>query len=557
MVDWPDSDKKLVMEDLMSIPKQDHQASFYDATFLAQDLFGPRDRYEIFRQKVLPALQDVRGDLCQLYCWDNGRPGIEPVVMAGVTLLQFMETVPDRKAAENVRLHLGWKHALNLKINDPGFHPTSLVTFRGRLVDEKDGRLIFDGILQALHGAGLVKRKGKQRLDSTHIIGAVAKMGRLEVVRETVRLFLETVRCMNLQEPFNDWALFHERYIDSDIAWHKISQSQIKTKFQQTGCDMLTLIKWMSKHRRLAEHDQAVLLQRVFLEQYELSVQGLERRKHEGAGVVKNPHDPEVKWSTKDPTHKTGWEGYKAQIAESVPEGDACERPKGQPTTGFLTEVTTTEATASDYAGREVVEERQEEHGLGVADELYVDAGYINDDTLGEAHHQERTLMGPARPSNNPSGELFTVDDFKVSVSERQAVCPAGHTSTQCSRLENHETGQVNYRFKWSYHCDACPLKAQCTKARNGRRRLLVGEHHDHLQQRRREMQTEAFQKAMHQRNGIEGTISEFARKGGRRTRYRGLGKTSLCNYLHGAAINVKRWIRLLQYEMSEAMITG
>ena len=382
-------------------------------------------------------------------------------------------------------------------------------------------------------------------------------MGRLEVVRETVRLFLEIVQGMNLQETFNDWGIFHERYIDSDIAWHKISQSQIKTKFQQTGCDMLTLIKWMSKHRRLAEHDQAVLLQRVFLEQYELSVRGLERRKHEGAGVVKNPHDPEVKWSTKDPTHKTGWEGYKAQIAESVPEGDACERPKGQPTTGFLTEVTTTEATASDYAGREVVEERQEEHGLGVADELYVDAGYINDDTLGEAHHQERTLMGPARPSNNPSGELFTVDDFKVSVSERQAVCPAGHTSTQCSRLENHETGQVNYRFKWSYHCDACPLKAQCTKARNGRRRLLVGEHHDHLQQRRREMQTEAFQKAMHQRNGIEGTISEFARNGGRRTRYCGLGKTSLCNYLHGAGINVKRWIRLLQYEMSEAVITG
>ena len=59
----------------MSIPKQDHQASFFDATFLAQDLFGPSDRYEIFRQKVLPALQDMREDLCQLYCSDNGRRG--------------------------------------------------------------------------------------------------------------------------------------------------------------------------------------------------------------------------------------------------------------------------------------------------------------------------------------------------------------------------------------------------------------------------------------------------------------------------------------------------
>ncbi len=304
----------------------------------------------------------------------------------------------------------------------------------------------------------------------------------------------------------------------------------------------------------MLEHSQGQLLKRVFDEQYELTDQGPQRRKHEDSGVVKNPHDPDVQWSTKDPTHKTGWEGYKVQIAETVPEGNASERKKGEPTTGFITEVTTTEAITSDFAGRRTVEERQTEHGLDVADELYVDAGYINDDTLGEAHEQERVLMGPARPSSNPSGKFFTSVDFDVFVSERRAICPAGNTSTQCSRLENKATGQVDYRFEWGNRCDECPLKSQCTKARSGRRSLIVGEHHDHLQQRRREMQTDPFQEAMHQRNGIEGTISQFARNGGRRTRYRGLGKTALCNYLHGAAVNAKRWIRLLQYQMPDAM---
>ena len=76
----------------MSIPRQDHQATFYDASFLAQDLFNEQDRYEIFRRQVFPALQEIREDLCQLYCEENGRPGIEPVLMAGVTLLQFMES---------------------------------------------------------------------------------------------------------------------------------------------------------------------------------------------------------------------------------------------------------------------------------------------------------------------------------------------------------------------------------------------------------------------------------------------------------------------------------
>lgn len=253
----------------MSIPKQDHQATFYDASFLAQDLFDKKDRYDIFRGEVLPALQAIRDDLCQLYCSDNGRPGIEPVLMTGVTLLQFMEAVPDRKALEHVRLHLGWKHALHLKIDYAGFHPTTLVTFRDRLTDHKDGRLIFDSILQALHKNGLVKRRGKQRLDSTHILGAVARMGRLEVVRETIRLFLEVVQTMGLQASLDDWTVFYERYIDSDIAWHKVSKETLNSRFQQAGHDMSAVIDWAKKHPAILEHPQSQLLQRVFSEQAE------------------------------------------------------------------------------------------------------------------------------------------------------------------------------------------------------------------------------------------------------------------------------------------------
>jgi hypothetical protein len=181
----------------------------------------------------------------------------------------------------------------------------------------------------------------------------------------------------------------------------------------------------------------------------------------------------------------------------------------------------------------------------------YVDSAYVTDDTLAQAAKEGRELIGPAMPSQNPRGELFTTDAFDVSIAGRRATCPAGHASTQCSRLENAQTGQVQYRFEWSYHCDECPLKSQCTTAQNGRRTVLVSQYHDHLQTRRREMRTESFQRRMHQRNAIEGTISEFARNGGRRTRYRGLAKTALANYCHGAAINVKRWIRLLQYRLS------
>jgi Transposase DDE domain len=51
----------------------------------------------------------------------------------------------------------------------------------------------------------------------------------------------------------------------------------------------------------------------------------------------------------------------------------------------------------------------------------------------------------------------------------------------------------------------------------------------------------------MHQRNAIEGTLSELARGHGlRRSRYRGFGKVELQNLLIGTACNVKRWLRFL-----------
>src|SRR5262249_59798021 len=45
--------------------------------------------------------------------------------------------------------------------------------------------------LALLMELGLVKKKGKQRLDSTHVVGYVKEMSRLECVTETLRLVLE------------------------------------------------------------------------------------------------------------------------------------------------------------------------------------------------------------------------------------------------------------------------------------------------------------------------------------------------------------------------------
>jgi hypothetical protein len=344
---------------------------------------------------------------------------------------------------------------------------------------------------------------------------------------------------------------FRERYLDSEIPYPKLSKEALAEKFRQAGEDICALLEWVQPQEDLARQDKTKLLRRVFAEQFEITPAGPSVRPQEDSGTVQNPHDPEAQWAAKDQKKTTAWVGYKAQIAETVGPEETGAKPKGEPTSQFITEVTTTEAIASDLDGRERLEQQQEEQGLGRAEELYVDSAYVTDDTLVQAHEEGRPLLGPARPPGNPHRTLFPTDEFDVSIARRRAICPAGRVSTQCSRLENQQTRQVDYRFEWSHHCDTCPLQSQCTKAGHGRRTVVVSQYHDHLQTRRREMQTEAFQQRMHQRNAIEGTISEFTRNGGRRTRYRGLAKTALANYFHGAAVNAKRWIRLLQYRLS------
>lgn len=535
----------------MSVSHRDPQRSFFDVSFLAENLFDGSDPYSLFRGEILPGLTTKRGELEAMYCLDNGRPGIDPVLVAGVTLLQFMEKAPDRRAVEQVRFHLGWKHALDLPVDYAGFHATSLVNFRQRLLEHEQGRIVFDAILRRLEGKGLVKPRGRQRLDSTHVLGLVSSMSRLEATRETIRLFLCMLEQRQRLAEAPGWEWLRERYLDSEIPWRQLTKEALAEKFRQAGRDMQTLIGWIRSQEHWDEQEKTGLLQRVFGEQFEVVAGEPVVRKGECPGAVKNPHDPEVQWAAKDTDKRTAWVGYKVQLAETTPEEGASPNPKGRPTSQFITEVTTTEAIASDLDGRERLEHQQQEHGLGRADTLYVDTAYVTDDTLGQAQQQGRQLIGPARGSCNTSGELFTAEAFDVSMAERRAICPAGHASTQCSRLENQQTGRVDYRFEWSYHCDDCPLKSQCTNARGGRRMLVVGQHHDLLQARRRQMKTDEFKRQMHHRKAIEGTISEFARNGGRRTRYRGLAKTTLANYLHGAAVNTKRWIRLLQYRLS------
>ena len=526
----------------MSLPDFSSQMDLFGLQ--RQLVFEESDRYRLFFEKIYPILAKARERLAACYCLENGRPGVEPVVLLGMSLLQFMERMPDRQAVEQFRYHVGWKYALNQELNSDVFDASVLVRFRDRLLEHEEGRLVFEVVREALEEAGLMAKRGRQRMDSTYVLGLVKRMSALDCVRESLRCGLEELSHSVEKRP-DFWNLLWERYVESRLDY-RASEGTLREKMGQAGKDIWALLNWLDKRKGLiGEGPKCLILRRVFQEQFRVEEKEVVAERT-GSGQIQNPHDPEAQYRTKQ-QGKRGWVGYMVQVAETVSEKPVAP---GEPTENFITSIVTQTALGSDEAGMAETMEEQGQMGMEKPGELYVDGAYISGKELAIAAEENRELIGPAVAAHAGKKAEFRVSDFTVDVHGREALCPAGQTSTQCSRIEDRWNGIVEYRFEWSWRCQACPERTKCLSAGQTHRTIRVGPHHMHLQARRREMNTDTFREKMKRRAAIEGTQSELVRgHGARRARYRGLSKVRLQNYFIGAACNVKRWLRRIAWD--------
>jgi len=542
----------------MSLPRIHNQRSLFDPDIQFAKLFelAPAERFRFFGDTIIPKLLELRPELEAMYCADNGRPAEEPTRMLAVLILQFMEGLPDRKAVEACTYDLRWKMALGMESDETSFHATSLVKFRNRLLKHNLLGIGFDAVLGAMRKAGYLKAHKAQRLDSTHVVGLVSHMSRLECVRETIRLALEVLEQLPQEELPEVWPTWWERYVQSSVDF-KTDLETLKEKMIQAGKDIRVLLGWIDTlGSTVAQLKPVTLLRRVYEENFLEADGHIEPTRVQKSGSVRNPHDPDTQWSTKGtiPGKTKEWVGYKTQVSETVPTAVPGSH---SPTDAVITAIVTQPAITSDHGSIKHVEDEWEREGLEKPSDLYVDGGYTSGEVLAKAAQENRQVHGPIQAAPQ-RGDRYSADDFDVDINKRVTMCPAGKTSTNCSRLEEC-TGKINYRFEWNNGlCQSCQYRKRCLGSDQGHRTLIVGQHHEHTQIRRREMKTPEFQEAMHSRNGVEGTISELKRGYGmRRCRYRSLAKTTLQNYLIGAACNIKRWSRRLSWELRNGMICG
>ncbi|MFE9927368.1 IS1182 family transposase, partial [Streptomyces sp. NPDC005774] len=440
---------------------------------------------------------------------------------------------------------MDWKFLLGLELDDPGFDFTVLGDFRARLIEHGLEERVLDLLLERICGLGLLRAGGRQRTDSTHVLASVRVLNRMEFVGETLRAVLEALAAAAPQwlagQVTADWV---ERYGARIDSYRFPKGENVRTTWaEQVGRDGFTILEAVFSPTApgwLRQIPAVQVLRRAWVEQYHRDGEGVRWREAKDLPPARrrlsSPYDTDARYGTK---RGSGWCGYKTHLSETCDAGAP----------HLITHVATTDATVTDTEMTEEIHQGMREREL-LPDEHDVDAGYVTAAHIVTARDEHGIdLVGPVGldTCHERSGKAhFAQSAFAVDWERRQVTCPQGATSVSWSD-QRKATGTPLARIHFAVaDCTACPLRANCTTATNGKwgrsLTLLPREQQEVLAQRRKEQLTDEWKKRYDIRAGVEGTISQAVRRTGiRRTRYTGLPKTHLGNILAATAINIIR----------------
>ena len=507
---------------------------------VARAAFPKGSRYLQMRDALGTIFTDA--DFATLYP-DRGRPVETPWRLALVTVMQFAEGLSDRQAAEAVRARIDWKYALGLDLTDAGFDFSVLSEFRVRLIAGAAEQLLLDRLLAACTERGLLKARGRQRTDATHVLGALRVLSRLECVTETLRVALEAIV---VTAP--EWAQTHipatwrERY-GRRIEEYRLPKGQAarETFAVTVGADGLALLALLSAPEtpvRLRELPAVGRVRCVWEQQFETSAGQVRLCEAPElppvAEQIQSPHEPEARYGAK---RRHSWVGYKVHATETCDD----DQPH------LITQVTTTPASIADVAQVAPIQDELAGKDLPPAQHL-VDGGYVCGRTLVRSRDRHGIdLLGPmtADPQwQAKAGDGFDLSHFSIDWETSVVTCPQGHRSVRwCETATTGGRPLIHVVFA-AAACTPCPVRAQCTRAKTQPRSLSVQPRaeHDAIQAARQRQHTADFAVTYARRAGIEGTLSQGVRTCGLRTaRYRGLAKTHLQHVATAAALNVQR----------------
>ena len=473
------------------------------------------------RESVFPD-----GLFADLFVSGRGRPSVPGSVIASVLVLQALQGLSDRDAAEALRCDLRWKVACGLPLDDEGLHPTTLTYWRARLRDSPAPQRIFDAVRGVIDATGVLRGRTRRALDSVVLDDAVA-------TQDTVTQLIAAVRRARRDVPgaagfiarhchAHDWDDTAKPRIDWD---DKAARDALVSALVS---DALTILDGFADAGTDERAGQALALLALIAGQ---DVEPAEDSSGtDGRWRIARHVAPDRVISTVDTqarhVHKTvhaRQDGFKGHVAV-------------EPETGLFTAVRLAKAAGDDnheaVIGLELL--AGEPAGAVVLGDSAYGTGELRA-ALADREHATVIKPPPLRPAV-PGG--LTIDDFTVDQATGQVTCPGGHTR-RISRTRKVTFGTV---------CRGCPLRERCTTSRTGR--LLTLHPHDALLRAARQAwasDSDLRQAYRQHRPMVERSIAWLVGIRGRcrRLPYRGVVANNWWIHTRAAALNLRRLLNL------------
>jgi transposase len=439
------------------------QAGFFDASWCGNVV--PRDSfYGLVAEHGERIVSD--SDFADCYAAGRGRPSIPPSTLAKVVLLAYRCGLSDRQAMEAVSFDLRWKVALGLPLDHEGFHPTSLVKFRARLLLHGKERVVFERSLALARELGVLEEAVEQVVDSTPMLGAAATQDTVTLVRSGVRKLLDAVSGVDAEAAGQLERSLEFEYAKPrqkpDCEWRsKSARERLLTRVAQ---DAERALRAVEQEPELAQAEPvaeaASLLRGLIGQDFELDDDDVPRlRRGTANDRILSAHDPQMRHGRK--SERQRFDGYKihAAAASGAPLVTAIEVSPG-----------------SDYDGKlapALVDQQPEQLRPR---RLLGDSAYGDSETREALEERAVEVLAPV-PESPPQTGKIGKGDFRIDLSAGTVTCPAGQIAT-IGRAQRSGKRAVLFSAR---ACRACPLQPRCAPGGRGRK-LEIRRREDLLQ---------------------------------------------------------------------------
>jgi hypothetical protein len=532
---------------MQGISRTDHD--LWDAGDVAGHLLPPGSVFAFLaehRRELFP--DEFTADL---FPSRTGRPSLPADLVGSVLVLKELHDLSDPQTADALKYDLRWKIACGRSLLQTSFDPSTLVYWRKRIAASDRPDRVFDAVAEVIAQTGILRGRRKRCVDSTVFDDAVA-------TQDTVTQLTAAMRKVSRVVPGAAAVIAGACTLDygkagkPDIDWDDPqAREQLVSDLVNDALAVLDALAGPGAPERDATAADALGLLALVAGQDVEPAEGSDgtdgrwriARKVAPDRVISTV-DTEARHTRKSKSSRR--DGFRGHVA-------------AEPETGLVTDCEMTMAagegsTDAENGVKMACRDRfagdgadggtgpdGPAAGTGTGDtaddpqagglEIYGDSAYGTGEARAayrDAGHGTVIKPGPLRPAV-PGG--FTVDDFSVDEQAGTVTCPAGVTRKMSARRT----------ATFGAACAGCPLRPQCTTAKDGRS-MTIHPHEDLLRAARAQARAPEFKEEYPARSAIERIIAWTATRHGRRIRLRYTGTAKNDAWLHNrcAAINLR-----------------